>query len=301
MQLHTHYRKSFYTPQETLRAITVASEKKARTSVVKTLLSAFIAGGLTGMGGLCAVVVAGGAPALDVSYPSLRKLLFALVYPIGLWFVVSTGVELFVSNTMFMTVGVLQRKVTVLQLLRNWALVWVGNFVGSVVFAALFSLLPRTMGTTDLTMENPTRDYALELARQDVDGNWGVVFVRGIGCGWLVTMAVFAAVASGDMVSKLIVLWPAFAAFSLLDFQHTNSNMFFLTNALMYGADTNFGLVLALNIIPTTLGNAVGGTVIVGLGKWYLYLHRTPPPPALDEKADEDESVGEEMYSAIDE
>jgi formate/nitrite transporter len=245
--------------------------KKSQMSITKTLLSGLLAGCLVACGALLALVTGGSAAASGLA-PVVQKLLFSLTLPTGFWFILSTGVDLFTGDTLFMAVGYLQGRVTGVHVLRTWFLVYIANFLGAALFAALFSLCAETLGTADLTEANAVRDYAISITIAKVTVNSGRVFVRGIGCGWLVTTGVATAIGGGEMISKLIVAWVAFAAFALLGFEHANSNMFILTNGLMYGANTNFGVVLWWNIIPASLGNIVGGAGVVGTLYWYLYL-----------------------------
>ncbi len=107
---------------------------------------------------------------------------------------------------------------------------------------------------------------------------WIQIFLRGIGANWLVCFAVFISISSREIVSKIIAIWWPTFAFVALGLDHVIANMYFIPNAIFYGhPDIGVGLYIWKSLIPTTLGNLVGGGVFVGAVYWYLYLTGNGP------------------------
>lgn len=128
------------------------------------------------VGGLFLLILAGGSPGLAANYPGLQKAMGAAVFPIGLIIIVIAGLELCTSNFMVMTITTLQRRTTVIDLLKSWVLSFLGNLAGAMFFGGVL------VYWTGLLNDAPYRTYAIALAEHKAAGaNWRMIFLKGIG------------------------------------------------------------------------------------------------------------------------
>ncbi|CAD7698967.1 unnamed protein product [Ostreobium quekettii] len=258
--------KLFKTPKEVAGAITAMGSKKGEYSLVRTFGLAVLAGVYLSFGGLLSSVVAGGIPGVNRDNPGLGRLLFGAVFPFGLAMILLYGGELFTSNTMVMAATCMGRKINWRQVATNWVLSWLGNFAGSLLAAYFLSRLP---GIFD---DDPYHEFVRSLAEKKVNMGWGEVFLRGVGCNYLVNLAVFSATTAEDVAGKYISLWFPITAFVAIGYEHSIANMFFIPNGMMYGADVNVGQLLWRNMIPVTLGNLLSGATFMGAVTWAAYI-----------------------------
>ncbi|MCG0276826.1 MAG: formate/nitrite transporter family protein, partial [Thermosediminibacteraceae bacterium] len=177
-----------------------------------------------------------------------------MVFPVGLMLVVICGAELFTGNNL-MTFAVLKRKITATDLFRNWINVYFANFIGSVALAFLISKSGLLQGNV--------QELAFSIAQNKIFQNLTVPFIRGILCNILVVLAVFMATASQDIISKIFSCWFPIMLFVLSGYEHSVANMFFLPLAKFGGMDISWAQIFLNNLIPVTLGNIVGGAIIV--------------------------------------
>jgi len=256
---------AFKSPKETVKAVDAAGCAKASLSWSQLLVLGFLAGAFIAFGGLLAIVVGGGVPALKSANPGLQKLIFGGVFPVGLILVVIAGAELFTGNTACCIPAVLSGKIRWSACARNWGLSYVGNFLGSLFVAFFLAYL------TGLLAEPPWLDTTVSIAQAKVSQGFWQLFFKGVGCNWLVCLAVWLAIASDDVISKIWAIWFPIMAFVALGFEHSIANMFFIPVGIFYGADVTWHQFLVVNLIPVTLGNIVGGSFFVGVIYWYVY------------------------------
>ncbi|KAI8806105.1 fdhC protein [Cladochytrium replicatum] len=272
--LHAHcdpHIKLITTPPETTHTIDEYSIKKSHTQWYRVALQSFLAGVMLSFGGAFALALAGGAPSIGASDPGLQKLLYGLAFPVGLCMIVITGAELFTSNVMYMTVGALSRHIKITHLLLNWLISYLGNFAGSAFTAALFFYA----GNTPLVAKDPWRAYLIHFATSKVaDPTWAQLLVRGIGCNWLVCLAVYMALSAQDIFGKCAAIYLPIVTFTTLGFEHCIANQFSIVLALMVDPTAvgfDFGFFLWKNLLPVTLGNIIGGGFFVGSAYYYIY------------------------------
>jgi formate/nitrite transporter len=207
--------------------------------------------------------------------PGIRSLLGGLVFSLGLILVVVSGAELFTGNTLI-AIAFAGRKVRAARLLRNWGVVYVANFVGAASVAALVHWSGRLdAGKGELG--------ARVLAVAEAKGSlaWGNAFVSGVLANALVCLAVWMTLSARTIVDKVVVIVPPITAFVAAGYEHSIANMFFFPVALLHGTDADHPHVtwadfLWHNLVPVTLGNVVGGAVLVGLVYWFVYLRHRP-------------------------
>jgi formate/nitrite transporter len=207
--------------------------------------------------------------------PGIRSLLGGMVFSLGLILVVVSGAELFTGNTLIV-MAFASRRVTAARLLRNWGVVYVANFIGAVAVAALVDW----SGKLDAG-DGALGDRVLAMAQTKGSLEWGNAFVSGILANVLVCLAVWMTMSAHSLVDKVVVIVPPITAFVAAGYEHSIANMYFFPVALFHGptADTpnvSWSNFLLDNLVPVTLGNIVGGSVLVGLVYWFVFLRGRP-------------------------
>ena len=169
---------------------------------------------------------------------------------------------------MFMTCAFLSRRIGILDVLKNWVVSFFGNLAGMLFFMAIVT------GYGGVFQVESYKEQTISFATMKaVDPSWGQIFCRAIGANWLVCFAVFISISSREIVSKILAIWWPTATFVALGLDHVIANMYFIPIAIWNGHPTiSVGYYIWKSMIPTTLGNLVGGGVFVGAMYWYLYL-----------------------------
>ena len=264
-------------PKEVLALVERAASDKISLPVRKILILAFLAGAYISMGGLFSIVIGYGFPSMAPA-PGLQRLLSGLVFPLGLMLVVFAGAELFTGNNAVLIPGALGRRYGWRKVLLNWMLVYAGNFVGSLFFACFLVKLPGMLSA------EAWRSAAVGIAEAKVSMPWLTVFLRGVGANWLVCLAVWLGLSANDVAGRLLGLFFPIMCFVAIGYEHSVANMFFIPLGILTGTDPRYialveaGNASALkadfysfavgNLIPVTIGNIIGGSVLVGM----LYL-----------------------------
>jgi formate/nitrite transporter len=251
--------------------------KKARLSAVNTFVLGVLAGGFVSLGALFATVTTAGTSGA-LPYGVVR-LLFGLVFCLGLILIILAGAELFTGNTLI-TMAWANRKVSTAALLRNWALVYLGNFAGSAVTALLVFLSGeyRFGG-------GAIGQAALTIANNKVNLDFTQAVALGILCNALVCMAVWLTLGARSTTDKILAILFPITAFAAAGFEHSIANMYFIPIGLLiktfdpaFTATLNANLNnLTLagfinNLLPVTIGNIIGGVVMVAGVYWFVYL-----------------------------
>ncbi|MDI3480376.1 MAG: formate transporter [Tepidanaerobacteraceae bacterium] len=252
--------KNFLSPVEIAHATIATGIKKAELASLQMILLGFFAGAFIAFGANADIIIMQTFKKIDVG---LAKFLGAAVFPVGLMLVVIAGAELFTGNNL-MTLALFDKKITILQLLKNWLLVYAANFLGSVFIAYLVSASGLLTGTAAET--------AINIAKAKLSLNFFSAFLRGIGCNMLVVLAVWIATSAQDIASKLFSCWFPIMLFVLSGFEHSVANMFFLPVARFLGFPASWSKIWFANLIPVTLGNIIGGAVIVPLVYYICYV-----------------------------
>lgn len=256
---------AFKTPQETVRAVISIGRAKSALRLDKLLVLSFLAGAYIAFGGLLAEVVGGGMPAVKIANPGLAKFVFGAVFPVGLMLVVIAGSELFTGNTALMVPSTLTGATSWVALASNWVWSFLGNLAGSVFVAYFLAYL------TGLLAADPWLSCAREIAEGKVQLGFWALLLRGVGCNWLVCLAVWLAIAAEDVAGKILGIWWPIMAFVAIGFEHSVANMFFIPAGIFLGANVTWVQFLIANLLPVTLGNIVGGALFVGAVYTYLY------------------------------
>ncbi len=266
-------------PQMATRALEVGVNKVHLNSGSVFAL-AILAGAFIALGAIFSTVtVTGGAGSYGVT-----KLLGGLAFCLGLILVVVAGAELFTGNNMII-MALVAKKITISDLLRNWIIVYLGNFVGSIATAVIMFYTtqyaePGGHGAVGIT--------ALTIASGKCSLPWLTAFARGIYCNALVCLAVWLCYSSRSTTDKILSIIFPISAFVACGFEHCVANMYFIPIGLIIKTDTGFinqvasqipklgNLTLydflVSNLIPVTLGNIIGGGLMVGFAYWWIFL-----------------------------
>ena len=273
-----------FSPSEMARKAENISVNKANLDTSSMFVLAFLAGAYIAFGAVIATTVATGGSVLPYG---VNKLLVGLVFTLGLILVVIGGAELFTGNNLII-IGYLSGKISLMGMLRNWGIVYLGNFVGSVSIAALMLLAKEytfANGAIGLT--------ALNIGNAKVGLEFFQAIALGILCNILVCLAVWLTFSARTTGDKILAIIPPIAAFVAAGFEHSVANMFFIPMALFikHSKDIAFfnligktpsdfssltwGNFLLGNLLPVTIGNIIGGAGFVGALYWFIYLRHT--------------------------
>ncbi len=263
---------------------------KVRLSAFKMLVLGFFAGVFIGFAGIASTV---GSAVVENS--SLSRLVSACLFPAGMAMVLVAGSELFTGNNLII-IALLEKKITLLQMLKNWGFVFLGNFIGAAFVAIMV-----VYGHTPDLLGGRLADSVVNAALHRVNLTFMDSVIRGILCNILVCIAVWAAFASKTVSGKLLMsFWPVML-FVLCGFEHSIADIYFCLAGIFTAAEygiaaegLSMGSFLLKNLLPVTLGNIIGGAGIVGVGYWLMYLRHTPGFKATIEAEQEEIDIAEE-------
>ena len=256
------------------------------------VLRGFMSGAYIAMGAALATVCSTGIMASDAAMrygtasPGFAQLILGAVFPVGLIITVLTGAELFTGDAMLAPMAAFIHKVTWLEVLNLWLWVYIGNLIGSVVFAYICANGPYVSfdaaGVGTVTAFG-SRAIAIAAAKTSYVGLMGFysAFLKGIACNWLVNLAILLGICADDAVGKFFGIWFPIMAFVSSGFEHSVANMFFIpagiftqgfvTDPTKIIGSVNWITMWTSNIIPVTLGNIVGGLFFVGIIYWVAF------------------------------
>ena len=270
--------------------------KKANMPAGRLLLLAILAGAFIALGAIFATTVsvsgvtvkdAAGAviSTSSVAY-GLTRLVMGLSFSLGLILVIIGGAELFTGNNLIV-MAFMSRKIALRQLLRNWAIVYAGNFLGSILTAGIMFLTGQYLQGNGAVGLN-----ALNIATAKTGIDFLPALCSGIMCNALVCLAVWLTYSARTTTDKILAIIPPITAFVAAGFEHSVANMYFIPIGLFiknWGTPAFFdtigktagdfsnltwGNFFIANLLPVTIGNIIGGAVMVGAVYWYAYLRQ---------------------------
>jgi len=213
-----------------------------------------MSGAHIGFGAFLMLSVGGACPGLVATNPGLQKIVLgAFGLPFGLMMTLVTGGELFTGNTALVTAAVLEGKAEMDGLTKSWVVSYLGNLVGSLLLAYLVF--------TGGTLAAAGAPVAVATAKCSLP--FKTALVRGILCNWLVCMAVYMASFAKDLSGKMVAIWFPISAFVALGLEHSVANMFIIPLGILSGAAISWKTFVLKNLLPVTLGNIIGGAVMV--------------------------------------
>ena len=252
------------------------AEAKCKLEPFRCFVLAILAGMFIGCGALFMTYVKSDA-SLGFAAASVGG---AACFSLGLIMVVVAGAELFTGNNLMVT-GALSGKVTWGAVLKNWVIVWVGNFVGSLILVGIVA------GANSAGMNGgEVGSMMMTVAAGKISLPAATIIFRGIMCNFLVCLAVWMGFAGKTVIDKIFTCMFPVTAFVAMGFEHCVANMFFLPMGIIaknmgvaYTGSANIDVLTwggaMYNIGFATLGNLIGGAIFVGVLYWLAYAKRT--------------------------
>lgn len=264
---------SYLEPSEFVIKMVDAGEQKVFMSTKDTLVRSFMAGAILGLAAFFAitVIVKTGSP-----------LVGALLFPVGFIMLYLMKFDLLTGVFTLVPLAVLDKRAgcTIDQMLRNWGLVFLGNFAGALTVAFFASYILTYGYNTDggaLAAKVSSIGESRTLGYQEHGtAGWVTIFIRGMLCNWMVSMGVVGAMISTSASGKMMAMWMPVMLFFFMGFEHSIVNMFLFPFSMIMGGEFTVVDYFVWNEIPTALGNLVGGFMLVGLPLYWTHVRTSP-------------------------
>lgn len=254
------------TPTEVTMSLSDVGVKKAGRKALDLWLLGALAGAYISIAGIVSQVISHDiAQYLGVG---ITRFIMGTVFTLGLALVVLAGAELFTGNCLII-ISVLDKRIGWGKLLRNWVIIWLANGLGSAVVVAL-SLASGIGGMNG----GAVGKFAASVAAGKLALPFATVFFKGILANWMVCLAVWLAAAAKDVGGKIIGMYLPIMGFVAINLEHSIANMFSIPYGLAQAGSLSLqalGQMTLTNLLPATLGNIVGGALLVGAMHWYLF------------------------------
>ena len=272
-----HFDIDAYTPAEMAKRVEQAGVGKANLDTLSMFVLAMLAGAFIALGSIFYTFVVHDST-LSLG---LTQLIGGLAFCVGLILVIVAGAELFTGNNLIVMAYV-SSDITLSQLLKNWTIVFVGNFVGALIMVMLIYF-------SNHWDFGGVGAKALMIANNKVNLSFTEALTRGVLCNVFVCLAVWLCYAGRSVTDKILAIIFPITAFVALGFEHSVANMYFIPAGLLLSADaeivsavgssvdlsqlTMSGFLIN-NLLPVTIGNMIGGGILVALVYWFIYLRK---------------------------
>jgi formate/nitrite transporter len=264
---------AYIEPSEFVTKMVDAGESKIYMSIKDTLIRAFMAGAILGLAAIFAITVA-----VKTGSP----LVGAVLFPVGFIMLYLMKFDLLTGVFTLVPLALLDKRpgVTVSGVMRNWGLVFVGNFAGAMTTAFLMSFIL----TYGYSIEGGAiAEKVASIGESRTVGyqahgfaGWITIFIRGMLCNWMVSMGVVGAMISTSAGAKMAAMWMPVMLFFFMGFEHSIVNMFLFPFSMIMGGEFTVYDYLVWNELPTVLGNLAGGLLLVGLPLYYTHVRTSP-------------------------
>ena len=264
---------AYLAPSEFVTKMVDAGESKVFMSTRDTVIRAYMAGAILALAAAFAVSMT-----VQTGYPIIGAILF----PVGFCMLYLFGFDLLTGVFVLVPLALIDRRpgVTIEGVLRNWGLVFIGNFMGAFTVAVMMAIV-FTFG-----FSSPPDKVGVALANIGVARTVGyadhgaagmlTLFIRGVLCNWMVSAGVVGAMISTSVSGKVIAMWMPIMLFFAMTFEHSIVNMFLFPTGLLIGGQFSIMDYLIWNEIPTVVGNLVGGLAFTGLTLYATHLRTAP-------------------------
>jgi formate/nitrite transporter len=253
---------AYLAPSEFVTKMIDAGESKIFMSARDTVIRAYMAGAILALAAVFAVTI---------NVQTGNPLVGAILFPVGFCMLYLLGYDLLTGVFVLTPLALIDGRpgVTLYGVLRNWFLVFIGNFLGALTVAVMmafiftfgFTVEPDIVGKKIGTIgESRTVGYAAHGA-----AGMATLFIRGMLCNWMVSTGVVGAMISTTVTGKVIAMWMPIMVFFYMTFEHSVVNMFLFPSGLMLGGNFSIQDYFIWNEIPTVLGNLIGGIAFTGL------------------------------------
>lgn len=272
--------KSFLSPAEISENFIETGRRKADLPVHKLIILGILAGAFI------AFAAEGSNMAIyTISSPGIGKTIAGALFSTGLMMVIIAGAELFTGNSLII-ITYLEHKTNFYNVLKNWFLVYISNFIGALIIVFLI------LQSGQFNFSNGLLGgFTIKTAVYKTGLTFGNAFFMGLLCNWLVCIAVWMAAAAKDITGKLLAIFFPIWLFVTSGFEHSIANMYYIPAGILAKANPiyvqaavslgvksekidalNWSSFLTKNLLPVTLGNIIGGTIFVGMVYWFIYL-----------------------------
>ena len=263
-------------PQEMAQVAAETGAKKTHRSWDRVLVSAFLAGAYIAFGALVAITVSAG---LDPEiWGTLPTLFTGMAFTLGLVLVLIAGSDLATTgNMMLVPLGAMRGKISGADVAKNLTLVLFGNLLGALVVAFFLAVQTKVIGDAGSDGSSLlTYERLVSISDGKIDHTAWETFLRGVGCNWLVCLAVWMSLAATSVSGKIIAIFFPVMAFVAMGFDHVVANMFFIPAAIFAGVPEVGWNDAVYNWLLAGAGNLVGAVVFVSTSYWYLFLRDQP-------------------------
>ena len=260
---------AYIEPSEFVTKMVDSGEQKVFMSTKDTFIRAYMAGAILGLAAVFAITVA-------VKTGSL--LVGSVLFPVGFIMLYLMKFDLLTGVFTLVPLALLDKRpgVTGKSVMRNWGLVFLGNFAGALTTAFMVSFILTYGYATDggaVAAKVSTIGESRTLGYQEHGlGGWITIFIRGMLCNWMVSMGVVGAMISTSAGAKMAAMWMPVMLFFFMGFEHSIVNMFLFPFSMIMGGEFTVYDYLLWNEIPTVLGNLAGGLLFVGLPLYYTHV-----------------------------
>jgi formate/nitrite transporter len=279
---------SYLAPSEFVTKMVDAGESKIFMSTRDTVIRAYMAGAILAIAAVFAV---------SVSVETGSPIVGAILFPVGFCMLYLLGFDLLTGVFTLAPLALIDKRpgVTIGGVLRNWGLVFLGNFAGALTVALMMAIV-FTYGFSTEPSAVGKKIGSIGEARTAGYAHFGAagmltLFIRGVLCNWMVSTGVVGAMLSTSVSGKVIAMWMPVMLFFAMTFEHSVVNMFLFPSAIMLGGNLSVVDYLIWNEIPTVLGNLVGGLTFVGLTLYSTHIR-------TGARRDADIGMGSAIYPA---
>ncbi|KAK1826389.1 formate transporter [Podospora conica] len=260
-----------YTPAEAIELVSRAGVKKGNMRPDKIFISAISAGCLLSFAA-AASLRATTAPWFQENAPGLVSMVAGLIFPLGLLMIVLTGADLFTGSNMYTAVAAFHGRLSFRKMLLHWFICFWGNLAGALFVMAII------IGYGGVFDSSSYKARAIEfVTSKQVKPAFHQIFIRAIGCNWLVCLACYLGMQGKDVNSKIVAMWWPIFTFVSLGLDHVVANMFYVPLGLWLGTpDLTVALYIWKGIVPASLGNIIGGALFCGVYYYWMFIFREP-------------------------
>jgi formate transporter len=256
----------YVNPKDLLQEAVQLAKKKSELSVRDMLIRGILAGAFLGYATSLVFMV---------SSQGLPPIVGAILFPVGFVILVLLGLELVTGNFALLPAGLMAGTVHFTKMLRNWGWVYLGNLIGSLLYAVLFYLAVTNWRTgnggaiADLVRQAALKKTVAYAALGS--SGWGAALVKAVLCNWMVTIGAMLALVSRSTLGKISAMWLPIMTFFALGFEHSVVNMFVIPSGMILGASISVSQFLFWNLLPVTIGNLVAGALFTGVALYATY------------------------------